>query len=117
MPARLAPFRAAALRHFVLPAVLCTAPHALGAQAPSAAAAPAAAAPRVTRADLAAAYQRVDAWVIAHPLDSATAVHANRLFDQSTLQFFAGRGAEAVRALNRLAAGLQGDTTADGDLV
>lgn len=76
---------------------------------------PATAAP-VTRADLAAAYQRVDAWQMAHPPDSAAAVVANRLFDQSTLQFFAGRGADAVRALNRLHATQHGDTVTDGDL-
>ena len=74
-------------------------------------------APVVTRADLAAAYQRVDAWLMTHPPDSATAVAANRLFDQSTLAFFAGRTADAIRALNRLYGQLRGDTAADGDLV
>lgn len=87
--------------------------------APQPAAQPAAqppAAPVVTRADLAAAYQRVDGWLVASPPDSATAVLANRRFDQGTLAFFAGRTADAIRALNRLYAHLAGDTATDGDM-
>lgn len=70
----------------------------------------------VTRADLAAAYQRLDALLAASPPDSATMAEVSRGFDASTLQFFAGRGADAVRALQRLSARLLGDTTPDGPL-
>lgn len=79
---------------------------------PPASAAP----PVVTRADLAAAYQRVDVWLMQHPLDSATLAQANREFDRSTLAFFGGRTAESVRTLHRLTARLMGDTAADGTL-
>jgi predicted esterase len=68
--------------------------------------------PSVTRADLASAYQRVDAWLMAHPVDSATRVRANRAFDQSTLAFFGGRTGESVRTLHALAASLMVDSAA-----
>lgn len=74
-------------------------------------------APAVTRADLAAAYQRVDAWLMTHAIDSAALVSANRRFDQSTLAFFGGRTAEAVQTLNRLYGELVGDSAADGAFV
>lgn len=81
--------------------------------APALAAQPA---PTVTRADLADAYQRVDARLTIPGIAPELRAEANRIFDQSTLQFFAGRNADAVRTLLRLAARLDGDTAADGPL-
>lgn len=80
-----------------------------GAQAPPAAG--------VSRADLAASYQRVDRLVIATRPDSATLAEVSRDFDQTTLAFFAGRYVDAVRSMHRIAGRLLGDTLPDGPLV
>jgi predicted esterase len=67
-----------------------------------------AAAPAVTRADLAAAYLRLDRVVAAQPPDDSARVAVNRAFDQSTLAFFAGRFAQAVRTIDSLTTALTG---------
>lgn len=66
-----------------------------------------AASQRVTRADLAAAYLRMEQAYLAHPPTGERNAEVNRAFDQATLDFFRGKNAEAVRALAELALSLR----------
>ncbi|TVQ64263.1 MAG: hypothetical protein EA379_02165 [Phycisphaerales bacterium] len=64
---------------------------------------------QVTRADLAAAYLRVDhAYAEGHP-GAVPAVEAHRTFDRISLSFFSGDFASAVRALDALYLALRPD--------
>ena len=56
----------------------------------------------VTRADLAAAYLRLEQAYFTRPPVEETIVRINRGFDQATLAFFIGRNSEAVRAIDEL---------------
>ena len=53
----------------------------------------------VTRADLATAYLAFDKALTEHPPSAAQAGGISTAFDQATLAFFAGRNADAVRAI------------------
>ena len=64
----------------------------------------------VTRADLAAAYLAFDKAVTRRPPAAADLGAVNRAFDGATISFFAGRHADAVRAIHELTARLLGDT-------
>ena len=56
----------------------------------------------VTRADLAAAYLRLEQAYFSRPPVEETIVRINRGFDQATMAFFMGRNSEAVRAIDEL---------------
>ncbi|MBI3791325.1 MAG: hypothetical protein HY275_10670 [Gemmatimonadetes bacterium] len=69
---------------------------------PASPTAPASAQAAVTRADLALAYLAFDrAWTGHRPTGSQVAT-TSQAFDQATLAFFAGRNADAVRAIHRV---------------
>ena len=93
-------------------AVLC-APALVLAQAPVAATA---AAPKVTRADLAAAYMRVDAAYTqrenAKTLPDSLRAQVNRTVDRAALSFFSGQFGAAVGTIDAAAAQLGGVSTA-----
>ena len=61
---------------------------------------------RVTRADLAAAYLRLEQAYFANPPQGERNTEVNKTFDQATLAFFTGKNADAVRALSELALSL-----------
>lgn len=82
-------------------------PAVLRAQAVSPTPAPAAPAP-ITRADLAAAYLRLDRVVSAKTLDDSVRAIVNRAFDRSTLSFFAGKFLAAVTTIDSLTVTLSG---------
>ena len=56
----------------------------------------------VTRADLAAAYLRLEQAYFANPPQGEQIATINRGFDQATMSFFLGRNAEAIRAIDQL---------------
>ncbi|MBL9123829.1 MAG: hypothetical protein JNG90_09370 [Planctomycetaceae bacterium] len=68
---------------------------------------------RVTRADLAAAYLRVEQAYFAHPPQGERNAEVNKIFDQATLAFFTGKNADAVRTLSELALSLQPQPATD----
>lgn len=61
-----------------------------------------------SRADVARAYLRFERAYRDHPPERERVPEVNRAFDALTLQFFAGRGATAERALDRLTESLTG---------
>jgi len=61
---------------------------------------------RITRADLAASYLRLEQAYLAHPPQGDDIAVVNRAFDQATLAFFTGRNAEAIQAIDNLTAKL-----------
>ena len=67
-----------------------------------------AAGPAITRADLGAAYLRLDKAYASATLDDSTRSAINRLFDRSTLSFFAGRFAAAVAGVDSATTALTG---------
>ena len=79
------------------------APMLLSAQSASAPAASA-----VTRADLAAAYLRLDHVMASATLDDSTRASVSRAFDRSTLSFFAGKFAAAVGTIDSLTVAVSG---------
>ena len=66
------------------------------------------AAPQVTRADLAAAYLRLDGVMATKALDDSTRASVSRAFDRSTLAFFAGKFASAVGTIDSLTVAVSG---------
>ncbi len=68
----------------------------------------AAAGPTVTRADLGAAYLRLDKAYASATLDDSTRSTINRRFDRATLSFFAGRFAAAVAGVDSATTALTG---------
>lgn len=70
------------------------------------------AAPTVTRADLAAAYVRLDRALSTRTLGDSDRVAVNRAFDQSTLAFFGGRFAQAVGTIDSLTTVVTGQPVA-----
>ena len=56
----------------------------------------------ITRADLAAAYLRLEQAFFARPLPTDEVARINRAFDQATQAFFLGSNAEAIRTINSL---------------
>ena len=97
------------LRHLSAITVLC-APALVWAQAPVVAA------PKVTRADLAAAYMRVDAVYTqrenAKTLPDSLRAQVNRTVDRAALSFFSGQFAAAVGTIDAAAVQLGGVPTA-----
>lgn len=75
----------------------------------SPAAQPAADQARVTRADLAASYLRLEQAYFANPPQGERVATINRGFDQATMAFFMGRNAEAIRAIDTLTESLAAD--------
>ncbi len=65
----------------------------------------------VTRADLAAAYLRLEQAYFSDPPTGDTMATINRAFDQATLAFFTGRNAEAIRTIDTLTETLQTKNT------
>jgi len=61
---------------------------------------------RVTRADLAAAYLRLEQAYFANPPQGERNAEVNKAFDQATLAFFTGKNVDAVRTLFELALSL-----------
>jgi len=80
-------------------ALLCLAPMLLPAQP---------AASTTTRAELAAAYLRLDHVVAAKSLDDSARTSLSRAFDRSTLSFFAGRFTAAVNTIDSLTVAISG---------
>jgi len=64
---------------------------------------------RVTRADLAAAYLRLEQAYFANPPEGEKVSTINRGFDQATMAFFMGRNAEAIRAIDELTESIERD--------
>ena len=64
--------------------------------------------PQVTRADLAAAYLRLDGVMATKTLDDSTRASVSRAFDRSTLAFFAGKFASAVGTIDSLTIAVSG---------
>jgi predicted esterase len=62
--------------------------------------------PDAGRADLAAAYLRLDRAFSLHPPSAERIAEFNQGFDRATLSFFSGKNADAVRAINQLTAEL-----------
>lgn len=62
--------------------------------------------PDAGRADLAAAYLRLDRAFSLHPPTAERISEVNQGFDRATLSFFSGKNADAVRAINQLTAEL-----------
>lgn len=62
----------------------------------------------VTRADLAAAYLRLDHVMAVKTLDDSTRASVSKAFDRSTLAFFAGKFASAVGTIDSLTVALNG---------
>ncbi|MEO7363854.1 MAG: hypothetical protein ABI120_26225, partial [Gemmatimonadaceae bacterium] len=62
----------------------------------------------VTRADLAAAYLRLDRAYAAATLSDSARSDINRMFDRSTLNFFAGQFARAVATIDSTTVALTG---------
>ncbi len=58
--------------------------------------------PKITRADLAAAYLRLEQEYFANPPTGEKMIEVNRGFDQATLAFFTGRNADAIRTIDGL---------------
>ncbi len=58
----------------------------------------------VTRADLAAAYLRMETALTTATLDEAETARVNKEFDAATLAFFGGKLGEAVKTINELSA-------------
>lgn len=69
---------------------------------------PKAVATPVTRADLAAAYLRLDRAYAAATLSDSARATINKMFDRSTLSFFAGQFARAVATIDSTTAALTG---------
>jgi len=72
--------------------------------------------PAPNRADLAAAYLRVDAAsmeLFAEGIPGAVRAEANRRFDRATMQFFGGRPADVIRSLGELEAWIAGAVIPD----
>jgi predicted esterase len=67
-----------------------------------------AAAPTTTRAELAAAYLRLDHVVANTTLDDSARTSLSRAFDRSTLSFFAGKFAAAINTIDSLTVALSG---------
>lgn len=67
---------------------------------PALAAAQTAPGPVVTRADLAAAYQRIDRAYVSAQLTDTVRATVNRVFDRSTLSFFTGRLAATLSTID-----------------
>lgn len=61
---------------------------------------------QITRADLAAAYLRLEQAYFARPPEGERRVTVNQGFDQATLAFFKGQNAEAIRTIDGLTASL-----------
>ena len=72
------------------------------------AAATATSAPKVTRADLAAAYLRLDLVLSAKPVDDTVRASVSRAFDRSTLAFFGGKFFAAVTTIDSLTIAISG---------
>lgn len=66
----------------------------------------------VTRADLAAAYMRLDRVVSTTTVDDSARATINRAFDRSTLSFFAGKFLAAVTTIDSLTVALSGSPLA-----
>lgn len=62
-----------------------------------------AARPRITRADLANSYLRLEQAYFANPPDGDRRAEVNRGFDRATLSFFLGKFAEALQGIDTLA--------------
>lgn len=75
---------------------------------PAATSAQQAAASTVTRADLAAAYLRLDKVLAAKVLGDSARAEVSRAFDRSTLAFFGGKFASAVGTIDSLTVALSG---------
>lgn len=87
-------------------ALLAFAASLAGAQEPTPRKAPKA---KVTRADLARAYQRFEKALRAHPEEATKrAADLNRKFDRATVAFFGGAYARAIKALDGLSESLEG---------
>ena len=80
-------------------ALLCVAPMLLSAQP---------AASTTTRAELAAAYLRLDHVVAAKSLDDSARTSLSRAFDRSTLSFFAGKFTAAINTIDSLTVAISG---------
>jgi predicted esterase len=72
-------------------------PHASFAEEP-----PGTARPAITRADLAAAYLRLEQAFFARPLSPDEVARINKSFDQATQAFFLGNNADAIRTIDSL---------------
>lgn len=62
-----------------------------------------------TRAQLAAAYLRLELALRDHPLTSENAASVNRAFDAATLAFFAGKTAQTIHTVDSLTAAIEPD--------
>lgn len=72
----------------------------------------------VTRADLGFAYLRLEQTYFANPpTDVARIAQINQAFDAATKQFFSGKFAETIAAVNQLTAALQDGPAADSQAV
>ena len=70
----------------------------------------------VTRADLAAAYMRLDRVVSTTTVDDSARATINRAFDRSTLSFFAGKFLAAVTTIDSLTVALTGSPLVPPDV-
>ncbi len=69
---------------------------------------PTAVTPSITRADLAAAYLRLDQAMATATLPDSVRASVNRAFDRATLSFFGGRFAAAIATIDSTTTGLTG---------
>jgi predicted esterase len=88
--------------------------------APAASTAPGTAAeparPTITRADLAAAYLRLEQAFFARSLPAEETARINRAFDQATQAYFLGNNAEAIRTIDSLASSLATEKQSPAEL-